>query len=321
MIKASVYVHQLRFRFPFRIAHGVREATDVVYVNLEYNGHTAWGEAALPPYLGHTTKDVPEAIKSFADANRNLNLDEWHRALQQTVSNMPARAAMDMAWWQLTSKIQGVSVPQLLGVQPTHQIPHTYTIASSLSLADMKERYDFGYQNGFRFFKLKLISEDCSDTIDWYKELSQCPFAIDANQSWQSFSKATDNLRFLKSNGCIFVEQPFIKDDLQNTMALKAANILPLFADESCQRQMDISSIASAFSGVNIKLMKSGGVTEALKMIHHARNAGMQILIGCMSESSVGCKAAEWLAPLCDYADLDGTFLITNDFDEAVHVS
>lgn len=320
MINASVYIHQLKFRFPFRIAHGVRETTDVVYVKLEYNGYTAWGEAALPPYLGHTTKDVSEAVKFFAEAKRELSLDEWHSALQQCVSNMPARAALDMAWWQLKADVKGVTVPKLLGVVASHQVPHTYTIASCNSLAEMKERYDFGYQNGFRFFKLKLTSEECSDTIRWYKELSQCLFAVDANQSWQSVSKALDNLHILKSSGCVFVEQPFNKDDLQQSSSLKTSNILPVFADESCHRQTDISLVGSAFSGVNVKLMKCGGVTEALNMINDARKAGLQILIGCMSESSVGCRAAEWLAPLCDYADLDGPFLISNDFNEPDYV-
>jgi hypothetical protein len=109
----------------------------------------------------------------------------------------------------------------------------------------------------------------------------------------------------------------FPKTTLRYRLKFRLQSSLPVFADESCQRLSHLPAIAEAFDGVNIKLMKCGGLSEALQMIHSARAKGMQVLIGCMSESSIGCDAAAHLAPLCDYADLDGPFLITNDFNRS----
>jgi L-Ala-D/L-Glu epimerase len=117
----------------------------------------------------------------------------------------------------------------------------------------------------------------------------------------------------LAVNGCVMIEQPFLKSDIHKTQALRSYLNIPVIADEACQGISEIECVGQAFDGINIKLQKCGGITEALRMIRQARSSNLQVLIGCMSESSVGCNAAEFLSPMCDWADLDGPWLISNN--------
>jgi L-alanine-DL-glutamate epimerase-like enolase superfamily enzyme len=179
----------------------------------------------------------------------------------------------------------------------------------------MQEKVQHGLSQGFQIFKLKLINENPLDTISWFLQTTDKPFMVDANQSWTNNAELSGhyiNLMF-KDAGCLLMEQPFEKENWEKTSLLKTVSEVPIYADESCQRISDLEKVAENFSGVNIKLMKCGGITEAYQMIKKARQLKLKILIGCMSESSVGCTAAAHLSPLTDYADLDGPYLITND--------
>jgi L-alanine-DL-glutamate epimerase-like enolase superfamily enzyme len=128
-------------------------------------------------------------------------------------------------------------------------------------------------------------------------------------------------ISFLHEQGCLLVEQPLPKDMLSDMTTLKANSSLPLFADESVQRWTDLEAIAAGFHGVNIKLMKCGGLSEGLLMVAKAKDLNLKLLIGCMSESSVGCLVAAPLSLLADYADLDGPFLINNDLFMGMNVT
>ncbi|MBK7149242.1 MAG: hypothetical protein IPH78_10585 [Bacteroidetes bacterium] len=309
-----IFNHQLQFRFPFRIAHGLRTHTAVVYLQLRLGGHTAWGEAALPPYLPETQASVGHFIQSFLQAHPHWQPEQLLAALQAEQTDMPARAALDMALHSLLAQTKpGHSL--LLPLAAAPQPPSFYTISACTSQVEMQMRVQHGLQNGFTHFKLKLIDENIASMLDWFRACTAQPFAVDANQSWQSVTAAVALSHTLQQQGCLFLEQPFAKENLAASAALKRQSALPVFADESCQRIYQLPALAEAFDWVNIKLMKCGGLTEAYGMIQEARALGLKVLIGCMSESSVGCNSAAALAPLCDYADLDGPFLITNDFD------
>jgi L-alanine-DL-glutamate epimerase-like enolase superfamily enzyme len=310
-----LFKHQLNFRFPFHIAHGIRKHTDIVYLKLQHEAYTAWGEAALPPYLSETQRSVVDFIYAFMHAHLGLEPEALLTELQQEQINMPARAALDMALHSLLSQMQRTTMAFHLNITQLKIPPSFYTIAACSSLHEMQERVQHGLKCGFSYFKLKLTDEDIAPTVEWFTSATSAPFAVDANQSWRSLQKAVSNSHFLKGHGCLLIEQPFPKNELALSAKFRLQSSLPVFADESCQRLSQLPAVAEAFDGVNIKLMKCGGLSEALQMIHSARAKGMQVLIGCMSESSIGCDAAAHLAPLCDYADLDGPFLITNDFN------
>ena len=314
-MRLSLHPYRLRFRYPFRIAHGMRTGTDVVYVKLEHDGLTAWGEATLPPYLPETQKTVMEFITTFYKSVGDADIEVWFEKLAAVDTNMSAKAALDMALWDMKAQQAGQTVDGILGIAPANYPLCTYTIGACETEEEMQNKVNHGLANGFRFFKLKLTGTTPVDTINWYKACTDTPFAVDANQAWDlSVTKAAYYLNdLLKPAGCLLVEQPYTKTDLINTADLKQVAGLPLYADESCQRLIDLERLRDSFDGINIKLMKCGGITEAISMIHKARELGFKILVGCMSESSVGCTAASYLTPLADYADLDGPWLIEND--------
>ncbi|MFN0032180.1 MAG: dipeptide epimerase [Flavobacteriales bacterium] len=311
---------QLKFRFPFSIAHGTRTHTDAVLCKLDFAGHTGVGEATLPPYL----PDTVEGVMAF------LSSKELHHLLAQSISkdfsperifdgidklmpgHMPAKAALDMALWQLKAKIENKTLTELLGVTSQNVVPHTYTIGIS-TRDEMREKIQFAETNGFSFFKLKMNGEDDENVLNDFLALSTEPFAVDANQGWNDLQHAITFSTQLEESGCVLIEQPFEKTDRQKSATLMQSLHIPVIADEACQRIADIDSIRGAFCGINIKLQKCGGLTEAMRMITHAKGLGLKTLIGCMSESSIGCGAAEALAPICDWADLDGPWLIENN--------
>jgi L-alanine-DL-glutamate epimerase-like enolase superfamily enzyme len=308
----SLHPYQLQFKFPFRIAHGLRTHTDVVYVKLENEGFTAWGEAALPPYLPETQKSVTEFLTDFSASLSNQSIDVWFEKLQPESKNLSAKAALDMALWNLKSQMEKKSIGELLGIEQKDFAPCTYTIGVS-SFDEMKTKVSEANKYGFEIFKLKLTGEQDEETVSNFRKLSDKPFAVDVNQGWKDVEEATEKIGWLKEQGCLFLEQPLQKDAFDEMKLLKEKSSLPLYADESCQRLTDLERIKDAFDGVNIKLMKCGGISEAHQMILKARELNLKVLIGCMSESSVGCTAAAHLTPLADYADLDGPYLISND--------
>ncbi len=318
-MKLSLYPYQLQFKFPFRIAHGVRTHTDVVYVKLEHEGFTAWGEATLPPYLPETQKSVSEFLSAFSKNISSNSIDDWFEKLNPIQTNLSAKAALDIALWDLKAQIENKTLIQFLGIRPFEFPLATYTIGVS-SFEEMKLKVEEGNKYSFEIFKIKLNGEGDEEMIRNFKKLSSKKFAVDVNQGWKTVEEAIEKISWLKEEGCILVEQPLQKNSLEHVKILKQKSVLPLYADESCQRLSDIEKLKGCFDGINIKLMKCGGITEAHQMILRARELDMKILIGCMSESSVGCTAAAHLTPLADYADLDGPYLISNDPFEGMKI-
>jgi L-Ala-D/L-Glu epimerase len=305
---------RLLFRYPFAIAHGVRDGTDAVFVKLSIGDHFGYGEATLPPYL----EDSVETVERFLDSTvlTNQSWENHPDVLANYINNLipgnyPAKAALNMAHWQLFLSLYPAENPFLTD---RSRIAHTFTLGID-SRDLMKEKIDFALSEGFSFFKLKLNGSDDIRIIRDYIELCDHPFAVDANQSWKEGSLLDEVLDVLNKNNCVLIEQPFAKDSIQSNVLLHNLTDIPLIADESCQTIKDIGPLSEYFDGINIKLQKCGGISAASKMIDEARKHNLKVLIGCMSESSVGCNAAELLAPLCDWADLDGPWLIKNDPD------
>ena len=217
-----------------------------------------------------------------------------------------------MALWDLKAQVESKTIGELLRIEQSEFPLATYTIGVS-SFDEMKLKVEEGTQFGFKLFKIKLNGETDEEQIRNFKRLSNKKFAVDVNQGWKTVKEATEKISWLKEEGCFLVEQPLHKNAIDEMKLLKQKSVLPLYADESCQRLSDIEKLKDCFDGINIKLMKCGGVTEAHQMILKARELEMKVLIGCMSESSVGCTAAAHLTLLADYADLDGPYLISND--------
>ena len=320
IVQLSYFPFRLNFKSPFRISHGIRSYTDVVYVKLEQENFTGWGEAALPPYLQETQKSVMEYLTTFSRTFKSDSIDEWFEVLKYESKNMAAKAALDMALWSLRSQTEGKSINELLGITQSQFPLATYTIGVS-DTAEMKLKIEEADKNGFEIFKLKLDGANDEGLVKTFRKLSSKRFLADVNQGWKNAEQVLRKIDFLKKENCVLIEQPLKKDSLSEMKQLKQKSSLPLYADESCQGLSDIEKLRECFDGINIKLMKCGGITEAHQMILKARELEMQVLIGCMSESSAGCTAAAPLTALADYADLDGPYLISNDPFEGMKVA
>jgi len=316
MIEIKTHTTNLRFRYPFRIAHGERLGTDVVFVMLEWDGLVGYGEATLPPYLGINTQQVVDALnRPGIKESLSLNLpDEWFSALRRIIPDlMPALAALDMARWQIHSLMNEQPVSVALGAHADAPVvPHTYTLGVS-DVNEMKLKMDYAVSQGFTLFKLKLDGLHDEETLRNFRSLSDLPFAVDANQAWKNIDQAFELIDFLESQKCALIEQPFHKNDRDLSYKLRESTVIPVIADEACQQFDDLLEVLDAFDGVNVKLQKCGGITPAFQQLKELRERGKKALIGCMSESSVGCGAAEELTFLCDWADLDGPYLNANN--------
>jgi L-alanine-DL-glutamate epimerase-like enolase superfamily enzyme len=216
---------------------------------------------------------------------------------------------MDMALRDLAGKRLGVPLYELMGIDPTSMPETSFTIGMDTpEIVEQKVRE----AEGFAVFKVKMGSEDDHRVLETVRSVTDRPVRVDANEGW-ALEDALSRLEWLQEMGVELVEQPLPTDQLDEMRELKKKSPLPLIADESVGRAEDIPRLADAFDGINIKLMKCGGLGEALRMIHVARAHGMKVMLGCMVESSMAITAAAHIAPLVDFADLDGNLLITND--------
>jgi L-alanine-DL-glutamate epimerase-like enolase superfamily enzyme len=310
----KLHPYRLEFIFPFRIAHGVRTHTDAVFVELELDGVTAFGEATFPPYLPYTQAETMRFLSAIGLSHVQVPFDppQVIRAIQQAhphIINPPAYAALDMALWALKAKLESATIRSLFGIKETGSPPRSYTI-SVCDREEMAMRIAAGRRFGFDLFKLKMNGQDDERILSDFRSIYSGPFAIDANQAWADVSKAISFARELEQAGCVLIEQPFKKEWPLHSLQLRDKINIPVIADESCQDINDVDIAKSYFSGVNVKLQKCGGITPAYKMIRQAKTLGLKVLIGCMSESAIGCAAGEALAPLCDWNDLDGAYLV-----------
>lgn len=309
-VTAIPYV--LQFRFPFKLALGTRSFTDIVLLKIESETKEAYGEAALPPYLGATVSSVFHFLEKL-DWKEILNM-ELSSARQIVDASMPdnnaAKAAVDMALHDIHCQNNQITIGEMYGVKVERPIYSTYTIGIS-SETELIEKLKQG--KDFKIIKLKLGTADDVEIVKSFRKHSRKPFCVDVNQGWKTKDYAAQMAEFLQKQNVVFIEQPLPAEHLEESSWLRERVDIPIFGDESVKRLKDLAEAAAAFDGVNIKLMKSTGITEAFEMIQKARSLKLKIVLGAMAESSLGNTAAAHLAPLADWVDLDGPMLTSND--------
>jgi L-alanine-DL-glutamate epimerase-like enolase superfamily enzyme len=295
----------LKLRTAFRIAHGVSNQRFNVYAHLD----EGVGEGAVVPYYGDTQQGLLDYIAAAAD---QLGDDPF--LIEDLLERLPpgpqaAKAAIDIALHDLAGQRLGQPLYRLFGLNPDRLPLTSFTIAMD-EPASMAQR---AAESGLPIIKIKLGSEQDEAMVAAIRGATSAKLRVDANAGWTR-EQAAQLIPRLKQYDIEFVEQPLAADDIEGLRWLKQQNFgVPIFADESLKTSRDIARYAHAIDGVVIKLMKTGGLREALRAIHSARAHGLQIMLSCMVETSVGVTAAAHLAPLCDYADLDGPLLISND--------
>lgn len=311
--------YTLYFKHPFKIAHGTRSSTPIVITELEYEGAIGYGEASMPPYLGETHETALNFLKKAAPVLLKADPFKTDSILKSidaiAPGNAAAKASIDIALHDLQGKILKRPCWELFQVNKTQTPYTTFTLgidSTEMLIQKIAEAEDY------KILKVKLNGEQDKLIIETIREHSNKPIAVDVNQGWKSKEDALRMIEWLADKNVVLVEQPLRKDLLEDARWLFERSPLPLFADESVQRLQDIAAVKSCFHGINIKLMKCTGLNEAYQMIKQAREFQLNILIGCMSETSCGISAAAQLTPLADYADLDGCLLMKNDLFEGI---
>lgn len=310
----SFFPYELQLQHTFTVASYSRTTTPDVQVEIEYDGYVGYGEASMPPYLGHTVESVcaflqKVNLEQFSDPFQLEDILAYVDGLSE--GDAPAKAAIDIALHDLVGKLIGQPWWRLWGLDAAKAPSTTFTIG--IDTPDVVREKTLECADRFNILKVKVGLDSDEEMISTIRSVTDLPLAVDANQGWNDRRKALDEIFWLKEQGVVMVEQPMAIDRLDDIAWITENSPLPIFADESIQRLRDIPGIKGAFTGINIKLMKCTGMREAWKMLNYARAEGMRVMIGCMTETSCACTAAAHLSPAVDFADLDGNLLISND--------
>lgn len=312
-LNLSYKPYELTLRHAFNLAKSSRTTTPDVLVQLEYDGIIGYGEASMPPYLGESTKSVCEFLSKvdlsqFSDPFRMEEILEYVDNIAP--DNRAAKASVDIALHDLLGKIMGQPWYKIWGLSPEKAPNTSFTIGIDTAEV-VRQKVDEAAP--YKVLKVKMGLDNDKELVEIIRSKTDRPICVDANQGWTSKEQALEMCEWLAERNCLFVEQPFPKEMIDETVWLRERSPLPLIADEFLQRLTDVARAREAYDGINIKLMKSTGMHEAYKMAVLARGFGMRVMLGCMTETSCAISAAAQLAPMVDWADLDGNLLISND--------
>lgn len=303
---------ELHTLFEFRIAHGSRRAHRNTLVRLQHDGIEGLGEAAPSHYYGETSELVEHALAAWAPelGDDPFALDAIDRRLDAVLhGHHAARAAVEMALHDWIGKKLGVPVWKLFGLDPA-SAPRSCVTLGMADPEEMERKLET--VRDFPLIKVKLGGPGDVDNLRRIRAGYTGKLQVDANTAWNA-ADAVRVLRQIEPLGIELVEQPVPRGDLDGLRWVRERSPIPVFADESAHSLADIGQLAGRVDGVNLKIMKTGGLREMRRMIHAARAHGMKVMLGSMVESSLALSAAAQLAPLADYLDLDGHWLLKDD--------
>jgi L-Ala-D/L-Glu epimerase len=318
----EIHLHRfdLPLRHPFTISRGSTVVNHALVVELRHDGLSGYGEAGESSYYGATIDGMAAILERLRPELESLPAADpeqlWERLRPRLADNTFAQCALDCAAWDLWGKLRGQPVWRLWGLALDHLPATDYTIGLDrieVMLAKMEEF------SGWPIYKIKLGTPDDIAIVRRLREHSRAAFRVDANCAW-GVDEAIDNAAALALLGVEFIEQPLPPDQWEGMREVFRRSALSLVADESCRTQPDVDRMADCFHGVNIKLVKCGGLTPARRMLARAKQLGLRTMIGCMTDSTVGISAAAQLLPLVDYADLDGALLLAEDIATGVTI-
>jgi L-Ala-D/L-Glu epimerase len=308
---------ELKTAFEFRISVGARSGHPNTLVRIEHDGIEGLGEAAPSHYYGEDGPLVEQALAAWMPClgDDPFAFDAIERRMHDTLrGNGAAHAAIEMALHDWVGKKLGQPVWRLLGVDP-ERTPLSCVTLGMASPEEMERKLETVLD--FPMLKVKLGGPGDVDNLRRIRRRYTGRIRVDANTAWNA-ADAVRVLRAIEPLDIDLVEQPVAREDLDGLRWVRERSGIPVFADESAHHLGDLANLAGRVDGVNLKLMKTGGLREMVRMIHAARAHGMQVMLGSMVESSLALSAAAQVAPLADYLDLDGHWLLAADpFDGA----
>ncbi|MGB3651723.1 MAG: dipeptide epimerase [Rivularia sp. (in: cyanobacteria)] len=309
-------------RFPLTISRGTTAKTTNVWVKVSSDGIEGWGEAS-PFNVGNypqSTDIIQESILQIAPSLLKLHPSQRQQVEQLLIkAQIPsaAKAALDIALHDWMGKYAGLPLWQMWGLDRNAIKPVSVTIGINSPSGARARVRDWLQFMDVKMLKVKLGSPDGIEAdkkmLSAVREEAPAPdLYVDANGGW-SLEDAQHMSFILADMGVKYLEQPLPRGEEQSLIELKKSSPLPIFVDESCFTSVDIPYLVECADGVNIKLMKSGGLTEAIRMIHVARACNLQVMFGCYSDSAIANTALAQLAPLADYLDLDSHLNLIDD--------
>ena len=312
-MKLQTAIEEIHLRHTFTISRESQDVVRVVTVELSDGDLVGFGEASPSSFYGEDAEGVQADLQLLEELAAGADPLHYRDVLEQAAEILGDRrgalCAFDTALFDLASRKLGVPLWRLLGLDPA-RIPLTsFTIGIDTieqMLSKLREARDYP------ILKVKLGTPQDIEIIRELRKETDAVFRVDANCGW-TVEETIEKSAELKALGVEFIEQPLPPEELEAMEEVCRRSALPVIADENSITPGDVPALAGRFHGINIKLVKCGGILPALRMVHLARTLGLQVMFGCMIETSILISAAAQLGPLADYLDLDGNVLIQDD--------
>lgn len=305
---------RLFLRHTWTTTMGSYEYRDTVHVRFEHDGVVGYGEGAPIVRYKEDAPSTKHAVESLFSWLESVNPWQFAKVMDEVTRRLPghwaAKAAIDIALMDWVTQRLGIPLYRYFGLDPAA------TPLTSFSIGiDRPDKIKEKVQEAepYPILKIKVGVPGDEDIIEAVRSVTNKPIRVDANEGWPDKELALRKIRWLEKAGVELVEQPMPAPMIEETRWLRQRVHVPLIADEAALRPEDLPRLREAYDGVNVKLDKCGGILAAWRMIQLARALGMKVMLGCMVSSSVSITAAAHLAPLVDYADLDGNLLVAND--------
>lgn len=319
-LKLRFKPYTLNLKHTFTLSTSSRNTTPVVLTEIEYDGIIGYGEASMPPYLGESHETVLKFLskvnlEQFDDPFQLENILDYVDALE--AGNKAAKASVDIALHDLLGKIMKQPWYKIWGYDASKTPLTSFTIGIDTPEVVRQKVKEAG---PYKILKVKLGRDTDKMMIETIRSVTDKPICVDVNQGWKDRQFALDMAHWLHEKGVIFLEQALPKEQVDDNAWLTEHSPMPTVGDEAVQRLDDVMKAHKVYNGINIKLMKCTGMREAHKMLTLGKALGMKIMFGCMTETSCAISAASQLAPMADWADLDGNLLISNDVYKGMEI-
>lgn len=319
MLQLTYKVLEYTFKYPFRIAKGLKTKQPALVLSLDFKRRLrGYGETTEIAYYNNSITDMTGVLEKHRSVIESYNINEperfWHFLHHLLPGNNFLISALDMAGWDLWSKLNARSTQDVLKLSNTNNPLTDYTIGIS-SPKDIKDRVA---AMPWPVYKLKLGGEEDEKSLQALREAApDAVIRVDVNEGW-NWEQAEKLLKTLDNCNVELIEQPFNRADAESLEKLRQNTDIPVIADEACKDERDLIRCLGSYDGINIKLSKCGGITPALRMIKTIKDSGKKVMLGGMCESNIGATALAQLLPLADYADIDGPLLFEKNLGEGI---
>ncbi len=319
-MQIRTHVYNLPLKHAFTISRETTTVQPTLIVELSDGTHSGYGEATTNSYYGMTIESMQQALQRVTPTLESMDQFQpdtlWQEVAPQLEDCPFALCALDQAAYDLWGKQQQTPVYQLLGLDNSKVPTSNFTIGID-TIPKMVEKLN--EVPDWPIYKIKLGTENDLEIVAELRRYTDATFRVDANCGW-SAEQTVEFSPSLRDLGVEFIEQPLPADDSEGHKHVFENSALPVVADESCIHEADVEHCHGSFHGINIKLVKCGGLTPARRMIDQAKQLGMKVMVGCMTESTVGISAIAQILPLLDYVDMDGAALLKEDIATGVVV-